>query len=131
MLLSMYKTCYLSFRPVYSTIDYLPDILLTHRIQLPISGLFLPGGLLEDAPLQKQTAAALRRVVAPKVAGASAVLAATSAAPVATVALFSSIAALLGNAGQANYGAANGALDSIASRLQGQVGICVCVLQGG
>lgn len=81
----------------------------------------LAGGLLEDAPLQKQTAAAVRRVMAPKVAGVSALLAATSAAPVATVALFSSIAALLGNAGQANYGAANAALDAIASRLQAQV----------
>lgn len=80
------------------------------------------GGLLEDAPLTNQTAGALRRVLAPKAAGATALFEAAATAPVGATALFSSIAALLGNSGQANYGAANASLDALATELQAQVG---------
>ena len=70
------------------------------------------GGVLEDALLPKQTLAGLRRVFAPKLAGLRSLTAASAAGPPAAVALFSSIAAMLGTPGQGNYAAANAALDS-------------------
>lgn len=81
------------------------------------------GGLAQDATLPKQTAAKLRAVLAPKAAGTQKLLAAAAAAPLGSVALFSSIAALLGNAGQSNYAAANGVLDASAALFQAQVHI--------
>ena len=74
-----------------------------------------PGGLLRDGALNRQTAAGARAVLAPKLAGAIALSAATAALPLAGSCMFSSVAALLGNAGQADYAAANGALDALAA----------------
>ena len=72
------------------------------------------GGLLRDGMLGRQTASSLREVLSPKLAGTLALAAATYGAPLAAMTLFSSIAALLGNPGQANYAAANGVLDAFA-----------------
>jgi KR domain len=60
-------------------------------------------------------------VLAPKAAGTRNLLAAAAATPLGCVALFSSIAALLGNAGQANYAAANAVLDGCAFSGHAQV----------
>ena len=79
------------------------------------------GGLTRDAALPQQTTARLRAVLAPKAAGARNLLAAVAAAPLGGVALFSSIAALLGNAGQSNYAAANALLDAGAAAAHAQV----------
>lgn len=73
--------------------------------------------------LPKQTPTRLRAVLAPKASGPQHVLTAAAAAPLDSVALFSSIASLLGNAGQTNYAAANGVLDAAAQLHQDQVGI--------
>ncbi len=80
-----------------------------------------PGGLLRDGPIGRQTAAGAREVLAPKLNGALALGAAAAALPLAGSCLFSSVAALLGNAGQANYAAANGALDTLAASQHAQV----------
>ena len=77
--------------------------------------------MLEDALLPKQTLASLRRVFAPKVAGLRNLAGALAAGPPAVVALFSSIASMLGSPGQGNYAAANAALDSWALAVQRQV----------
>lgn len=60
-------------------------------------------------------------MLAPKAAGTHNLLAVAAAAPLGGVALFSSIAALLGNAGQSNYTAANALLDANATAAHAQV----------
>ena len=79
-----------------------------------VSGVLHAGAVLADALLGRQTAAILRAVFAPKVPGALCLLGATSAMPLQGLLHFSSLTAQLGTPGQANYAAANGALDGVA-----------------
>ena len=61
-----------------------------------------------------QSAASLRAVMAPKLLAAQRLAAASAAEPVGCWALFSSLSALLGTPGQANYAAANAQLNVLA-----------------
>ena len=63
----------------------------------------------------------LRDVWAPKVTSAQVWSQASHMHAVTSQVLFSSVAALLGSAGQANYSAANGALDGLAALWAAQV----------
>ena len=65
-----------------------------------------------------QTAASLRAAIAPKLVAAQTLRAACAGDPVHRWALFSSLTALLGTAGQANYAAANAQLDAWAAAQQ-------------
>ena len=79
-----------------------------------------PGGLLQDAPILRQTAASLRTVYAPKAEGFVRIWDNVAYAPPPSTHLFSSIAAFMGSAGQGPYAAANATLDGFAAALQGQ-----------
>ena len=82
----------------------------------PLRGVWHAAGVLADALLASQSAASLRRVFAPKAVGAWALHRVCAPSPVDACVLFSSIAAVLGGGGQANYAAANCCLDSLGGR---------------
>ncbi len=75
-------------------------------------------GVLADATVANQTLAGIRAVFAPKVAPVAAWRRALASHPATAEVLFSSVASLLGAPGQANYSAANAALDAAAQRAQ-------------
>ncbi|MFJ3793110.1 SDR family NAD(P)-dependent oxidoreductase [Kitasatospora sp. NPDC090091] len=85
------------------------------REQLPpLRGVVHAAGLLDDATVGSLTPEQLRRVLAPKVDGALNLDAATEGDPLDFFLLFSSAAALFGNAGQAAYAAGNAFMDALA-----------------
>ncbi len=80
----------------------------------PLRGVFHAAGVLDDALLDDQSWDRFVPVMAPKIAGAWHLHAATRGLPLDCFVLFSSLAALLGSPGQANYAAANAFLDALA-----------------
>ncbi|MCP5425305.1 MAG: SDR family NAD(P)-dependent oxidoreductase [Gammaproteobacteria bacterium] len=87
----------------------------------PLRGVFHAAGTLDDGVVQEQTVDRFAHVMAPKVLGAWHLHRLTRDLPLHCFVLFSSVASLLGSAGQANHAAANAFLDSLASfrRAQG------------
>ena len=81
---------------------------------LPLRGVFHAAGLLEDAMLQQLDRARLYQAMSPKVAGAWNLHTATQDVELDWFVLFSSVAAVLGTAGQANYAAGNAFMDGLA-----------------
>ena len=75
------------------------------------TGIINSGGVLADGVLATQSVSTLRAAFAPKLASAVAMSSAAECLPLSQVLLFSSVASLLGGAGQANYAAANAALE--------------------
>ncbi|DBA84018.1 TPA: hypothetical protein ACH3X1_006502 [Trebouxia sp. C0004] len=96
----------------------------------PLSTLLHASGVLKDSVLQGQSAAGLRVALAPKVAALTAMSSAIGLLPLQHVALFSSVASLLGTAGQANYAAANAGLDAWAAAQQAAGGVATAVQWG-
>ena len=86
-------------------------VLVCHRL----CGVWHAAGVLSDGVLTTQTEGSLARVYAPKAHGAWTLRLASASLALRVCALFSSVAALLGNAGQSNYAAANACLDALAS----------------
>jgi acyl transferase domain-containing protein/NAD(P)-dependent dehydrogenase (short-subunit alcohol dehydrogenase family) len=80
----------------------------------PLRGVIHAAGLTEDAPLARLDAARWNAVQAAKVRGAWNLHEATATCPLDFFVLYSSVASVLGSAGQANYAAANAFMDALA-----------------
>ena len=84
-----------------------------------LNGVIHSAGVLRDSFVIKKTEAELRAVLAPKVAGLLALDAATRDQELDFFVLFSSLTAVFGNVGQADYAAANGFMDAYAACVMG------------
>ena len=82
----------------------------------PITGIVHAAGALDDVPIAQMTPERFRHAADVKVLGALLLDELTRSDPVERFILFSSVAAILGTPGQANYAAGNSALDAIAHR---------------
>ena len=97
---------------------------------LAVRGVFHAAGVLADGLISSQTAASVRKVGAAKLATLSKMQQLLACQPVAQQVLFSSVASLLGSPGQANYAAANAALDAAAAAAS-TAGLVSCSIQFG
>ena len=103
-------------------------LLSTSSAGTPVVGMLHASGVLADATLRNQTAAGIRTTWAPKASALHQMGGAYGRQPGTFQLLFSSIAALLGSPGQANYSAANATLDVMSQAAQAQVR-CIAALR--
>ncbi|WP_291982181.1 type I polyketide synthase [Luteitalea sp.] len=87
-----------------------------------LSGVFHAAGTLGDSLMPLKTRDDAERVLGPKVRGTLALDAAIGEAPLDLFVLFSSVSALAGLAGQADYAAANAFLDAFAQERSARTG---------
>lgn len=86
----------------------------------PLRGVVHAAGAVEDAPVSAMTPEQVERVLLPKTLGAWNLHTYSLRHDVGEFLLFSSVAAFLGNRGQANYAAGNASLDTLAAHRRAQ-----------
>jgi acyl transferase domain-containing protein len=93
----------------------------------PLRGIVHAAGVLDDGLLLRQNVERFRSVMAPKMAGAWNLHAATQSLPLDLFICFSSATSLLGAPGQGNYAAANAFMDALAHyrRAQGLAALSI------
>jgi myxalamid-type polyketide synthase MxaB len=97
------------------------------QAEAPLRGIVHAAGVLDDGVLDKQTDERFARVLAPKVRGAWQLHDQTQELPLDFFVCFSSMASIMGSAGQCNYAAANAFLDALAAhrRARGLPGLSI------
>jgi aryl carrier-like protein len=90
--------------------------------QAPLDGVFHLAGANDDQPFESLSPMSFATTFRAKAVGAELLAEATRDQPLSQFVVFSSVAAAVGTAGQANYAAANGCLDGLAAgwRAQGR-----------
>jgi NAD(P)-dependent dehydrogenase (short-subunit alcohol dehydrogenase family)/acyl carrier protein len=86
----------------------------------PLKGIIHAAGVLDDGIVLHQTVERFERVSAPKVQGSWYLHTLSENLPLDFFVCFSSVVSLMGNAGQANYAAANAFMDALAHQRRAQ-----------
>lgn len=101
--------------------DQVMDLVTQIRSQFgEINGIIHCAGVLRDSYIRNKTAAELDAVFAPKIYGTLHLDELTQSDPLDFFVMFSSLAAVAGNAGQADYSFANSFMDSFAQHREAQ-----------